>query len=189
MPQSIAQYTLYSKEESSPDSQNKLSSAGYIQYHGEKSYRERQIEVFYTAYCNFFDESGEVIGQFEGLTERLQEIADLIPNWDGQGGAVPSNTVLRNSFMLLEVLPSHYKELLSVDDITPSSHGTISFDWVSDDENTFVSVEIGKFSVGFFAKLPEEEMIHNDRIKWEGKIPTELLTALEKFQKDFINAE
>ena len=87
-----------------------------------------------------------------------------------------SSSAKNNCISFIELLPQQYIKSLNIEDIYPSNHGTLFFEWVKGRE--LVSVEIGDELIGFYSKnLPIK--IAEDGILFNNIIPNEILNALE----------
>ena len=83
-------------------------------------------------------------------TDRLKEISELPPNWDGYGAVSISKEVLERTKEFIELLPEPVLELIDFDDITPAPHGTITVYLYKGKD--FISPEIGKTKYGIYGK-------------------------------------
>ncbi len=82
------------------------------------------------------------------IKNKICGISQLNDNWDGYGAAVPSETVVKNTYKFIDAAHSLGYCPLSADDVTPTTYGTIVLDYSS--ETGLVSVEIGESKIGFF---------------------------------------
>lgn len=93
--------------------------------------------------------------QLSKLSLRLQDIANLKDNWDNNGASAPTEFASRGaSEFLLFCFGNNYTNNLLVDNIAPTTYGTIVFDWYRGDN--LLSVEIGDSEIGFFSKINGE---------------------------------
>ncbi len=59
--------------------------------------------------------------------QTLEQIADLVDDWDGYGGAAVSKPVRLNAWEALR----HFESAGAIPEISPLPNGTIAFDWQS----------------------------------------------------------
>lgn len=112
--------------------------------------------------------------------ERLIYLSTLERGWNGYGAAPVSKKVILNCKQFIKVLPDSYLRLLNVEEISPSTHGTITIDWETS-PSFVVSIEIGKNNSGFFAELPDGSIPYNDNLGLISKnLPVEFSGALSK---------
>ncbi len=91
----------------------------------------------------------------------LQNLKDHEENWDGYGAVPPSEQVIANSIHFLKNLNEKLLSHLEIDNITPTTHGTIDFQWENDDDE-YVSVEIGETLLGYMSENKEDGLIYED---------------------------
>jgi|GEM_PF-6147480 len=80
----------------------------------------------------------------------IRDLRKLKANWDGYGAAPIDPIVIKNTIDFFEMLPLGHRYALDREDITPSSHGTVSLEW-SNETNNFLAIEIGKKTLGSFS--------------------------------------
>lgn len=83
--------------------------------------------------------------------ERIDQIENLMENWDGYGAAVPSKIVCDNARTFFQTLIDNNCLIPHYDEISPTPYGSIVIDVYPDKEDEdLVSIEIGKHQAGFF---------------------------------------
>ena len=111
---------------------------------------------------------------------RINLFGKLTENWDGHGASALNPQTLANArkFIIESIATEDILlENLELDNITPTSYGTIVFDWEID--KNIVSVEIGDTKIGFFTDFVDD----GDNIISEGdffngrKLPENLKKA------------
>jgi hypothetical protein len=89
--------------------------------------------------------------QVSACISRVLEHQKLKENWDGYGGLAPLKEVVENSIRFLYNFPEVYLNDLDLEDIMPTPHGTMNFDWYNGDN--YLCVEIGSQSIGYFHEI------------------------------------
>ncbi len=114
------------------------------------------------------------------IMARLSSFSYLDENWDSNGAVQLDDATIENCFFLLQKLPKKYLQNISRDDISLTPYGTIVLDWT--DKNKMLSLEIGDDSIGYFAKLANNETSIAESVKLEkNKVPNELVDIFYKF--------
>jgi hypothetical protein len=108
--------------------------------------------------------SNDLIGKYaspisvdydEIILNSIRELRKLKVNWDGYGANPINSVIIDNAVAFFETLPLQHRYALDREDITPSSHGTISLEW-SNDQGDHIAIEIGKTTMAYFlTKQPE----------------------------------
>jgi hypothetical protein len=126
--------------------------------------------------------------QLENLTliaNKVEQLLTLQTNWDGYGAKALSQQVISNCLKFVESLPEFVQERLDLDDITPTSYGTIVADW-RNESGEVISTEIGESTFGFFTEFNSPgEQLSIDRIDFnENALPLALFKAFNKLYKN-----
>ena len=79
-----------------------------------------------------------------------QEIASLPENWDGYSASAIEKMVLKNLDFLIHKLPNNLVNRLDKDHILPNSNGTISIEWMNDENELLL--EIGNNYATYYLK-------------------------------------
>ena len=87
----------------------------------------------------------------ENIVSRILSLSKLENNWDGYGGIAPLPEVIGNAMNFVSSLHPFFLSHLENEDIMPTPHGTINFDWYHGDD--YVCVEIGKSNIGYFSEI------------------------------------
>jgi hypothetical protein len=85
----------------------------------------------------------------EMLQERIRELGNIKDNWDGYGAIVPSEKVINNTIDFTFSIPDKIALKLYPDNIDPTPNGTITLDWINQDDEK-LSLEIGGKYFGYF---------------------------------------
>lgn len=85
------------------------------------------------------------------IVNRINSFSTLAENWDGYGASAPSANVINKATSFFNSLPRPYKQILNVEDIYPSTYGTIILEWYNKEH--FISIEIGETKFGFFSEV------------------------------------
>lgn len=88
----------------------------------------------------------------QDITEKILSFCSLSNNWDGYGAIPLEVKSAANATKLFDLLDDY---LLTVNNIYPNPHGTITFDWDSYLGNE-LSLEIGNETMSYYFKR------HND---------------------------
>ncbi len=117
------------------------------------------------------------------LKQHLEELKDMKENWDGFGGLPIDEQVLKIAHNLINKLPNVFLSYLDDDDITPTSSGTITFEWIIDNENKLF-LEIGKNHSSYFLKKSSTDPKPvNNLTLTETLIPSSLIDDLKQLIK------
>jgi len=87
----------------------------------------------------------------ESFKTRLLAISKLQGNWDGYGAVEPLAEVVNNALAFVDAIPEYFLSHLDSEDVMPTPHGTINFDWYYGDD--YLCVEIGKSNIGYFSEI------------------------------------
>lgn len=85
------------------------------------------------------------------IKSRILSLSILRNNWDGYGGAAPLPEVIGNAIKFVTSIHDFYLSHLDIEDVMPTPHGTINFDWYHEDD--YICVEIGKNNIGYFSEI------------------------------------
>lgn len=87
------------------------------------------------------------VGRF-GLLLAISKIETLQHNWDGDGAEAPNKDAIANARRLVMMLSPKDLSHLDVNDIYPSTYGSVIMDF--EVERGLVSVELGDKTMGFY---------------------------------------
>jgi hypothetical protein len=85
--------------------------------------------------------------------DRINNFSVLEDGWDGYGAGAPNSIVRKNTISLISKLPKQYLDMVKVDEITPSTYGTICVDWYGINCDEYLCVEIGDKESAYFFKI------------------------------------
>jgi hypothetical protein len=118
------------------------------------------------------------------LESRLNSFERLTPNWDGYDADSIDPRVIANSKKFLAALPEYVIDQIALDNITPTSYGTIVIDW-GNEKGELISTELGIKSFGFFSEFIDSNPLIIERVDFnENSLPEELFSAFTKLYKD-----
>ena len=114
------------------------------------------------------------------LLRYVKHFNSLAENWDGHQGASMEYDVLKNAINFLSALDNiYYENYLPEDNITPTSHGTIIFDF-EDVSGQLVSIEIGTDAISYYTRFNDHEDFQNEHLTYKyGSTPIEIISALD----------
>ena len=101
----------------------------------------------------------DVIGQYtspvsvnfdDRIKGTIRNLRKLKTNWDGYGAPPIDPVVIDNTIAFFEMLPLRHRYALDREDITPSSHGTVSLEWANE-TNDLLAIEIGRMRMASFS--------------------------------------
>lgn len=114
------------------------------------------------------------------LLKRVDSFAHLKDGWDGYGGDAPEQATVDNMIAFLSLVPSNYINNLSEYSLMPTSYGTITLEWSTDDDS-FVSVEVGHDQIAYFYDIHGEEGTSNGNIQIKSENYSDgIVSALER---------
>ena len=115
---------------------------------------------------------------------RIREFSKLNDNWDGYNGIKLSDKVQNNSIEFLEQLTERDLNYLDVDAITPTSYGTIVFDF--ENNSGLLSFEIGKNTIGYFSDFSNTKNISLESKEINNEVLlNEILPVFQKLSKSY----
>lgn len=98
---------------------------------------------------------------------------------DGFIGDQLTDEVISKADEFLNLIPTYYRKILEINNITVTPHGTIVIDWYT--RKNFVSVEVGKNDIGFFSEMPDGINPIMNNAPFEGPLTLKpIVSALNK---------
>ena len=88
---------------------------------------------------------------------KVQSFLSLEDDWDGYGACAVPIEVVKNALLLLATFDPFLLRRLSEEDVTPSTYGTIVFDWYGVSNET-LSIEVGTTKIGGFLRTDTGEL-------------------------------
>src|ERR1035437_4179434 len=114
---------------------------------------------------------------YKRFQQRLARIFSLENNWNGENGSTIALLVYINTNEFLSKIDSKILDYLKDDEISPTPYGTITLDFVKNNE--LVSIEIGENQIGFFTDFNLRKNQSSDGLDYPRKnIPESLKQAL-----------
>lgn len=108
-----------------------------------------------------------------GLLLAINNIEKLKFNWDGDGAEAPNKDAMENARHLIMKLSPQDISHLDVNDIYPSTYGSIIMDFEM--ERGVVSVELGDKTLGFYTDFSEGDNYAAEGISTEFEYVPEIL--------------
>lgn len=129
------------------------------------------------------EENTDVIDYFNqlhasNLNKKLVELSSLQKGWDGYGANILSNKVIRNTNSIIAQIPDKYFKDLREENIVPTSNGTITLEWESEEGNYLV-LDIGIENLTIYLEF-KDQLFSKENLKVE-EIDTGSMQALLTF--------
>jgi len=103
-----------------------------------------------------------ICSQVDLIKTKITEIGELKDNWDGNGAAEVSKSIIYNAFKLLDNLTNRRNFNINMDSVVPTPDGTIDFNIESD--KGFISIEVDEKGFGFFTDFVNSNNYASDLI-------------------------
>lgn len=96
-----------------------------------------------------------------------------------------NKTVKDGSLFVVNKIPDNLLSYLNFEDICSTDYGTIIIDWESEDDSTFLSLEIGENEIGYFSEINGTHFEQENSIKMTvtAIMASKLLSSLEEVVK------
>ena len=122
------------------------------------------------------------------LSNRLDELATLEPDWDGHGADAPSREAIINVKSLLNSTDDEFLAHLNPDMLTATPDGTVLL-LVETHPTTALYVEVGRTKIAFYCS---DDVANRSRLNITGCAEPVILTsevygALSKFFHAYLN--
>ncbi len=148
-------------------------------YEQPVSYSKNTISLRFEVKPAFVN-SVRILNHIDQIFERMNAIANLPENWNGQGASIINRQTLQNSLKFLSIVGENITMSLDSENIMPTPYGTIELEWRTNDK--LLSIEIGINKIGFFSQFPDQNNPHSNGFLFNGiKIPRDLTQAFIKF--------
>lgn len=114
------------------------------------------------------------------LIKRADSFFGLAEGWDGYDADAPDKDAIYNTISFLKSIPSAFTSHLSEYSLVPTNYGTITVEWSNDDDN-FVSVEIGYDQIAYFYEIHGESWASEENYKVKSDNYTDgIISALSR---------
>lgn len=123
---------------------------------------------YHSALAAYYEKEFQEVTTKTNVEQKIAKYASLNEDWDGYGASAPTQKVIYNSINFLTSLPHNLIDQLDQDDdITPNSHGTLSFEWKFGNDKIFV--EIGDDKMNMFSFIDGKYIyVNNCQMSFEG---------------------
>ena len=125
----------------------------------------------------FKEESESVYLQKEGIQNSIDNFIALNNNWDGYGAIPLEVSSAQNARGFFDALPMDL--LKHFQDGYPNTHGTISFEWENEREESFF-LEIGNKNVSYYLMPASGKVIAKDNVLYNYEVEKHIISLLKR---------
>jgi hypothetical protein len=145
----------YLNQNSVSDEQSICSDTQYNWYYR----KDKPLHNIFT--CSFDD-------NYQNIITHTWNFIKLPSNWDGYDSDKLSHDVIQNAINLINNISYQSVEILEIEDVNPTSNGTIVIEWFYNDKK--LSLEVGTNTANYFTKTKDKILFKKDIFKTDDYI-------------------